>query len=331
MSTLNNFSSLLIYEDANPTNAPLTRDLDWRRNITSFPVSNPQNQGFQLPPGASQLIFSGTRTTTIDGTTAFTVTINSANSSLYRFTATAGTTPGFRTDRGLTLTGDTMTITVNNNVSATFTLAINNWGPVSVGDTLFIPNALTGDPPGPFNPTNGGYWIIIGKGPGGTPQSITVTRLPGQSFSGVSESQTMTTNSQLDVFSSSGVQIGDTVEISAGFSTVTQQAYTISTITSTRFEVLVTSPIPLESGILPGATGMVFYNNAKRFVRVEVDQTAYVQFNGDTGQTVRIVPQVPGNIQTGFGYMEKLGVVFQLTIVNKNSAAPCNVIFISAS
>jgi hypothetical protein len=331
MSVFNEYTALAIYQDASPNNNPQNRMADWRQNVVNVSVDNPLNEKFSIPPSGQQLVFSGSRVTTIDNTSAFSITINPTNSNLYRVTNTAGTAPGFRTNRGLTLTGDTVTVTVNNNVSVTFNVVTNNWSSVSVGDTVFIPTVLTGDVASPFNVLNGGFWLVIGKDAGGTPKNMTATRLPGVSFSGTSETVAQTTNTQFNVFSSAGVQVGDTLQISSGFSLVTQQvAYTVATVTATFVEFLSSSPLPLEVGITPTNSGMTFYNFAKRYVRIEADQPCYVQFNGSSDVTNLIIPRLAGDLSGNFGWMEKWTNAFSVNVVNKSPNNTLNIIFISA-
>jgi hypothetical protein len=331
MSIFNEYTALTCYQDANPSSNPQNRMVDWRQNVVNVAVDNPLNEKFSIPPAGQQTVFSSAVSTSIDGTTAFQITINPTNSILYRVTYLSGTAPGFRTSRGLTLSGDTVTVVVNNNVSVTFTLSINNFSTVSVGDTIFIPTTLTGDSTSPFNLLNGGFWTVIGKASGGTPKTITAVRFPGVSFSGASESIVQTTNSQFQAFSSAGVQVGNVLQISSGFSLVTQQsAYQIATVTSNFVEFLSSSPLPLETGIMPGNAGMSFYGVSKRFVRIEVDQPCYVQFNGSTDTNNLIIPRLPGDLLNNFGWFEKWSNCFEVNIVNKSQNNTLNVIFISA-
>jgi hypothetical protein len=331
VAIFNEYTALAAYQDLSVNTNPQERFVDWRKNVVNVSVDNPLNQKFQIVPSGTQMVFSGTRTTTIDNTTAFSIAINPTNSNLYRVTATGGTAPGFRTNRGLALNGDTVTVTVNNNVSVIFNILTSNWSAVQVGDVVFVPTGLTGDASSPFNVLNGGFWVIIGKDAGGTPKNMTATRLPGQSFSGTSETVVQTSNSQFQAFSSSGIQVGDTLQISSGFSLVTQQlSYSIATVTATFVEFLSSTPLPLETNISPGNSGMTFYNAAKRFVRIEVDQACYVQFNGSSDTTNILLPRAVGDIRNGFAWLEKWGLHFSVNIVNKSPNNILNVVFISA-
>jgi hypothetical protein len=92
----------------------------------------------------------------------------------------------------------------------------------------------------------------------------------------------------------------------------------VDRVTAKWFEVVSTSPVPLEAGKIPGASGMVFYSNGKSYVRVEVDQEAVVRLNGDTSDFCWVSPQQAGDPEQ-VGWFEKYGPVWQLDVANKSS------------
>lgn len=325
MPILNESTSLVIYDDNGVSNAPLHRFIDWRKSILNVIVNKPLNRQYTIPSNSIQSIFNGVRTTSIDGTTAFDIILNPINNSTYRIVHVSGTAPLFRTDRLLTLSGSTITVAVNNNATVTFTISVGSFSAVQIGDIVFIPTTLTGDSISPFNILNGGYWVVLAR----TTTVLTLSRLSGQGFSGVAEAIVLTSNAQLQAFSSSGIQIGDTLEISSGFSVITQKSFIISSVTASRVEFVSTESLPLESGILPGVSGMIFYNDAKRFVRIEVDQEAVVRFNGDISNNVRLSPRVASD-KDGIAFLEKWGVTWSLEVVNRSRSNTMVVTVISA-
>jgi hypothetical protein len=326
MSILVHNIGLLVYEDTTSNNNPFTQTANWRKSVSNVSVSNPKTEKFSLPPNSSLSLFSGTRTTLIDNTSVFSIALNSQNSSVYRIANTSGTAPAFRTDRALTLTGATITVALNNNATATFTTSTGNFSAVQVGDIVFVPGVNTGDSASPFSATNLGFWVVLAR----TTTVITLSRLAGQSFSGVAEVVVLTANSQLQAFSSLGVQVGDTLEISAGFSVITQKSYIVSTVTPSWVEFVSTESLPLETSISPTNSGLTFYSVAKRYVRIEADQECTVRYNGDTGSTNRIVPRVVGDLASGFAFEDKWGVVWSLDVVNRSRTASMNIILITA-
>ena len=220
MPKLNIHSIHLIYGDNEVATAnPKRLYVDWTRDVNNLTVENPHARSYEIDPGASLALFSGFRVSSIDGTTAFSLSLSPLSTTTYRLNWTGGTSPGFRTDRALALSGRTIAVAVNNNASATFTLATGSFAGVQVGDTLLVPGVSTGDPASPFNPANNGSWQVIAV----TSSTLTVIPAANASFSGVGETVALTSNAQLQAFSPTGVQIGDTLSISAGFSLVTQK------------------------------------------------------------------------------------------------------------
>lgn len=318
MPTLNVTSIVLAYGDTSVPNAnPKFRFLDWTRKQEGISCTNPKNEQFTVDPSSSLLIFNGVRTTSIDGTTAFSVTQSPLDPSRYRFTATGGTAPVFRTDRNLTLTGVAVTMTLNANATVTASATIGNpFVTALVGDTVLITGVNTGDATGVFNLLNQGYWNIIGVT---SAVNITLARPAGILFTGTTETVTPTSNTNFTAFSATGVQLNDKVELSAGFAVPSQRSYSIAAVTPSWFEVVSTAPLALENAILPGASGMTFYKFSKRFVRVETDQEAAVQANGDNGQTQRLSPQIAGD-SDNMAFYDKYGPTWALTVVNRSTS-----------
>jgi hypothetical protein len=329
MPILDIHSTHLIYGDGDfTTNNPQRRYVDWSRHVVSVAVENPSARTYDLMPGEERVIFSGTRSTSVDETTAFTLTLSPVNPGVYRLAHTSGAAPSFRPVRVLDLTGEDIVVSINNNATASFSLpnaSTSSFSSVQVGDTVFVPGVSTGDGSSPFNPNNGGFWIVLSR----TAKSLTLRRPVGDAFVGVAETVTISDESQIQIFGASGVQLNDSVEIAAGFSPITQRTVVVSSVTPSWVEFLSTEPLPLESDILPGPLGIVFYSDAKRFIRVETDQEAVVRLNGDTGSSLRLSPRFPGD-PDGFAYFEKWGSVWQLSVVNRSNTSPMNLTVLAA-
>lgn len=331
-SLLSIFHHLLAFGDAQASSNPRLKYLDWEVAYSAIPVQDQQSKTYILDPGETRTIFSGARTLTVDNTTAFSLTLNPNLSSVYRMTRTAGTAPGFRTDRALTLSTHTITVSINNNVTAQFSLepsASVNFSAVQIGDTIFIPGVSTGDAAGPFNVLNEGFWTVMAVVPVSSNPNLGIIcqRPAGVAFQGVAETVSVTVDSQLQAFSAGPVQAGDTLQIGAGFSTITRQSFQISTVTAGWIEFLSTQPLPLESGVLPGSAGISIYTNAQNFLRIEADQLAYVKIN--QGSNIELVPRQVCDIQ-GRGYLELWGNIWQLDVVNRNPGSVMNVFVASA-
>lgn len=307
-------STILVYGDQEANSNPQRRFVDWARHLSGYAVENPLIKEFVAAPGELLNIFSGTRSTSIDGTTQFNLSLNPLYSGVYRLTHNGtGTAPAFRTLRSNTVNGNQVQLTVNNNA----TLKMQSLNPVSftasVGDVLFIPGVSTGDVASPFNPNNEGFWTVIAvSGP-----TLTLVRPVGTSFVGVNETVTPITTTAWYIFSAAGVQVDDSMEISAGFSLVTQKTYAVQTVTHQWVEFTSTEALPIESNVLPGATGVTFYTDAKRFIRLEADQPARIKLNGDTSEFYRIEPRIVGDPES-VGHFEIWGPCWDLKVLNKS-------------
>jgi len=325
---LNVTRKIQAYGDKTINSNPRLRYVDWNRDNSGVIVSDPKSQAYEVDPGATLLIFNGTRSTTIGVATAFDVSLSSIDPSRYRFTWNGGSNPGLRTDRALTLNTIAVTFTVNPNNTVNVTvpsLAPFDFTGMLGGDIVFIPGPTTGDGATPFSVLNQGFWQVLAVI---TTKNLVLARPAGVSFDATGETQTLTSNSQFQAFSANGVQVGDVVDINNGFPLAIERAFPIVTVTSTFFEVESTLPLPVIAGNIPGTTGMVFYTNAKSYLYIEVDQEAAVQVNGDTGQSNRLSPIEPGNSDKP-GWYEKFGVTWALSIVNRSSVS-LNAVVITA-
>ena len=316
---LNLVSQIVAFSDPSPNANPFLRYVDWKRNQLNVPVVNPSAQSIILMPNETRAIFSGTRSTAIDGSTTFTISQSPLDPSRYRFTGIAGTQPAFRVNRGLALSGVLLTLTANINGTLTMSAGMASpFGSVLASDIVFIPGPSTGDVTDGFNAANEGVWIVLS----GTASSLTLVR--SGDFSGMTEIVTPRDNATL-AFGSSGVQVGDTVDISMVFSTAALKSFEVVMVTPSWFEVMSTSPLANESAA-PTAAGMIFYSFCKRYLRVESDQDACVQVNGDTSTSAGRISALQVG---GVGEFEKIGPIWSLTLVNRASV-PANVVIISA-
>ena len=324
---LNVTMKLLAFGDKSLNSNPRLRYVDWNRDASGIQVRDPKAESHSIDPGATKLIFDGTRATTISGSTAFAVTLSPLDPSRYRIAWTGGTNPTFRTDRSLTLNGIAVTIAAQANSTVIMTVPAGppDFTGVNAGDTVFIPDASTGDAAGPFSPLNGGYWQVLAVL---SSTSLSLARFAGTDFSATNEVVTLTANSQLQAFSTAGVQVGDKVDISAGFATTTRTTFEVIAVTQTFIEVISTTALPPETAITPGTSGMIFYTDAKSFLYVEADQEAAVRLNGSTDSSQRLSPIEAGNPDRP-GIFLKRGPAWSLSIVNR-APVTLNVVVIHA-
>lgn len=315
-------SSQLAFEDNGAGNNTPTSYVNLTRSINED-VANPASNLYTIQPGATLTCFNASVSTSIGSGTEFVLSRTPLGN--YRFTwDSTGTNPAFRTDRGLNLATVSVLCVLNNNQTLTMSANTGSFAGVVAGDTLFLSGPTTGDAASPFSTFNQGYWQVLGID--GTNTTLQLGRTSG-SFLGKSETVTVTSASQLQAFSASGIQVGYSVRISAGFTNPVLGTYTVTAINPIWFEVTSTLPLPISATAIPGISGISFYSSAKRWIRVEADQLSSVRINGDTSDFNQITPWTPGD-NSLVGAYESTNVIYSLLIVNK-SAATLNLTVIS--
>lgn len=329
MSTLSQTTSIVIYKDSTSSNNPRLKYPEWKRTISGQSVSNPLIKELELPPYGVSVVFDASWALSTDIDTELSLSLNPQLSSVYRLAYVSGTDPVFRTTKTVATNTRTFTITINNNATALFTLSASGLlTQVSVGDIVYIPDTSMGDSvTSPFNDLNVGFWVVLGK----TTSSLTLTRLPGESFSGTAEAVVITNDNQFTVFSSDGVQVGDTLAVTGGtFSTTTQgKTFVISKVTDKFLEFTSAESLALQASILPTATGMYVYSGAKQFIRIESDQMCQISLNDDAGGNLRLSPRIVGDFENGAGHFELWGHVWKLSLLNLSKTSTANIVIIS--
>lgn len=313
MAKLNLMASVLAYDDninSTVNSNPFKRVPDWSTQIYGLLVKNPQALKYTVSPNSSITLFDGTRALSIDGTTTFSLTWQSG--STYRLQYTSGTAPLFRIPRALAVDATTaFTVSINNNSIVNFTYSSGtppDFSTVQIGDTLYIA------PTSPFNVLNEGYFTIVSK----TTTSISIQNASAGVETNIALGVNFATDFQ--IYSNGPVVIGDTLIISAGFSIVTQGSYIVTAVTPTFIEFISTNPLPNETGIIPTASGLIFYFSAKFVLYIEVNQMCSLRLNADTGDHVLIEPALldVNGVEGIKGIFSKIGTSYKGVLVNKS-------------
>ena len=336
MAFLNLDIGILGYEDTPITSAPLLQKPNWTRNLRGLRVASPGAFPVgPIPAGGSATILDGSRTLTLSNSTTFALTLDPLDATQYFLTWTAGTPPGFRTDRGLTLSGSTLSVTPQANASAivSVTAGGGTFAGVVAGDNVFIPGISTGAVPGPFNPVNEGLWVVLNV----TDSTDIVLVRPAGSTAGYAAQVgvVITSNVQFQAFSAAGVQVGDSLDISAGalLPSPLIDTFTVTGVTAQQLQFTSTAPLPLVTALVPTIAGFNVYSQAFNFLYIEADQECAIQTNGDTGQSQRLTPWQAGLCSLGGrgvpGSYLKCGPTWQLTVVNR-STSPLNLSVLTA-
>ncbi len=382
------------YSDANATNSPSFQNFRIDRSLNGYPALNPISNAFSLAPGASQILFSGTRTLDQDGTTQYSISLLPMSSNTYVLTAVGGTLPNFRiprstradatTEVSVTLNGPLVTFSAPSvgleqafftgtigGMATSVEITANN--PGTAGNSIVIPpdgtsnviqliaNWNTANPLNQVSLTSGdgtqiptGGEFTFSGGTNTTPFSLIsggvvvgdnvsigslfsiqnqgqyqIIALTATSFTinnpnGIAQGPVILGSgfaSQVSIYSAAGVQIGDTLDISGGFSSVTQGSYQITGVGAEFLQFYTTSILPIEGPIT--TDDIAVYSSVKNFIYMEADQYCQVSINGNP--SAQIQPFINTTDVTPGIFMLK-STMFEISITN-NSINTANIYF----
>lgn len=306
------------YSDNCPSNNPSQNNFKWARDINSIIVNNPTNQANTVAPGETRSFFSGLRTLLQDGTTQYSIALAPLQTSVYALSWVGGAAPNFRTARNTGASSTTQVTAVVNGPIVTFTSTGGtpfNFAGSQVGDYVSIGSL--------FNVLNQGTFQIIGL----TSTSFTVSIPTGVNEGPITLGSGFAT--QIQVFSAAGVQVGDTLVISGGFSLATQGSYIVTAVYANSIWFSSTSLLPIQGPITTQA--ITIYSNAKTLVYVESDQALHVILNNvDIGVIQPFVspnaaqPSFPPTIVPGVFMLKS--TIWSLSVTN-NGINTANVYF----
>ncbi len=278
------------YSDDSDSNSPTLNNFRWNREYLSLDVGEPSSKVVNLAPNETLSLFSGSINISADTTTKYDILLKSGSSSVYQILHSGGTEPYFRTPRISGADATTMvSVTKNAKVlkfeSTGGTLFDLITGAVVVGDRVRV-----GDN---FNPSNRGEYKII---------ALTATSFSVENETGVVESNIVLGTDfadQVNIYSASGVQIGDKIDIQNNFSLVTQGTYEIIDVSHNYVEFHCVSSLPEETNISNDPDAFVIYRSAKQMVYMESDKKINIKINS-TSITNTIEPfEMSGNVKPG--------------------------------
>lgn len=188
-----------------------------------------------------------------------------------------------------------------------------NTSSVQVGDYILIGSN--------FNVLNQGIWQII---------SVSANSVAISNLGGVNEGPIVLGSgfaSQIQIFSAAGVQAGDTLVISGGFSPITQGAYIVTQVTANTLQFIPTIVLPQQSNVQTEAISI--YSSAKSLIYLEADQNTSVIVNGNAAGNILpfVIPAVIGSTTQPGVFMLK-STVYSLSVQN-NSVSPANIFYAS--
>jgi hypothetical protein len=204
--------------------------------------------------------------------------------------------------------------------SGTLTLASG------VGDPTIAYSSFTAYPgiiPGdgvtlmtPFSPLNQGDFKIVKVGSNYI-----------QYVNPIATGETVIT--QVDIYSSGPVQIGDTLDItSTAFSYPNQGSFRLTRVTDTFVQFNNPQAVPeTVTGVNPGALNI--YSDSFTWMSMAVDQRVIVQLNGSADSSVEVEPPIPCDLANNPGLYLKRGKVYQVQVTNPGTSVVNGYVFLA--
>lgn len=298
------------YNDKNSSNSPSLNLFKWNRDLQGLDISEPESKSISLPAGQSLTLFSGSIPTSANNTTTWNIALKAGTSNTYKISKNSGTSPAFRTQRILSL-NNTSQISVTKNASLLVLSVIA--GPmvnfasegVIVGDGIRLGSA--------FNSANQGKFKVLATDSG----TITIENSVGVSEASVALGAGFAT--QFDVFSSSGVQVGDQADIIAGFSSVSFGTYDITDVSPDYIEIYSLNARPTESSVSNSPSALSIYRSAKKFVYIESNKKLEITIDGSATSN-KLEPMNAGTSVRPGVFMSSSSMK-SLEIINKSQDA----------
>lgn len=270
MNKLNLLVHLNGYQDQNASNNPSHNNFKWNRDIQGININEPTSKSMTLAAGQSASLFSGAVASSADGTTTWDIALKAGTTQTYVISRNAGTAPAFRAARTtgadattqVTITKNATLMTLTSTGGTALDLIV---GGVIVGDDIRIGVA--------FNVLNQGKFKVLAR----TATSVTVENPAGTAEGPITLGASFA--DQISVCSAAGVQVGDKVDIVAGFSSVSFGTYEITDATPNAIEIYSIEALPTESGVSNSPAAILIYSQAKAFVYIESDQKLEIKID----------------------------------------------------
>lgn len=270
MSKMNLLVHLNGYKGDCSNNNPAKNIFKWNNDNQGIDIAESDAKEIVLASGQSLTLFSGTVSTSADNTTTWNIALKSGTTQTYVISKASGASPAFRTARvtgadattQITITKNANLLTFSSTGGTALALLVGN---VAVGDDVRIGSL--------FNIVNRGKFKVLAR----TATSFTI-----ENESGVVEGPiTLAAGfaDQVSIFSSAGVQVGDQVDLKAGFSSVSFGTYEITDVSPNYIEIFSNDSLPVENGVSNNPAALVIYRNAKNFLYIESDKKLSIKID----------------------------------------------------
>jgi len=303
MSKINLLVHISGYDDVSPTNSSTKNVSRWTHDEQALDASEIYSKLLKLQAGQTLELFSGVIAISDDNTTTYDISLKPNTSSTYIIKNNSGTAPDFRSANfpgadattEITVTKNGPILTFTSTAGTALDLISNG---MLVGDDVRLGEG--------FNTANQGRFTVL---------AFNATSFQVKNLAGAEEVVVLGADFATDLqnFGSAGVQIGDKVKITSGFSSVTFNTYEITDVNPEYLEVYSINSLPEETNI---QTRLYIYNNSKNFLYIESDKKLELVLNGTAA--IEITPMRAG-IKAKKGVFLKSGETFSASITNKST------------
>lgn len=305
---LNLAINLSIYSDSVKSTNPLLRDVYLVRELEDSGLYDTLHESIEIDPAETFTVFDGTRNLNLDALTQATLSLVSGDKYKLALAANGGTFSGFRTKRAITLdntsvieftkiTGQLVEIDITAGTAWSLTS-------VQIGDQIKFEDAAN------VNVDNKGLFVVKAKS--GTVLTI-------ENPSGVGETITLNSGSNVSIFSAAGTQPGDNLTLTSPFSESNRGEYTVLDVTAdyVTFSANIIVPEGPITGIQSG--GLVVYNRAYKFLYIEIESGEAAILLNDSSDESHKAKALNSEIP---GIYLKTGQTFKIEIKNLRNDIP---------
>jgi hypothetical protein len=271
-SKMNLLLALNVYNDLSVSSHPSKNVSKWVSDLQGIDITEPSSASISLASGQTLSLFSGEVVISDDNTTTYDLSLKTGTTNTYTLAYNSGTAPVFRTNRALgTDATSEITITKNGTLLVfSFTAGpILSLSAVVVGDEVRIGSF--------FNVANQGKFKIL---------SVIAGQFTIENASGQAEGPILLDTdfaNQVVIQSAAGVQVGQKVKISSGFSSVSFGTYEITDVSPASIELYSIKSLPSETDV---SSDLQIFSNSKKFLFVESDKKTSLLIDGAAGGAI---------------------------------------------
>jgi hypothetical protein len=277
MAYLNLNISRTAYTDSSPTTKPQLKVFDMVNVAESTLIQLPSSLGRLIQPGQTDLLTTTARSLGFDGTTQFDI-LQPYGDNYVRIRWSGGTAPAFRTLRNPGFDATT-TINVGRVNAGTMRMdfvsgTIPSLAGVLVGDEIYF-QPTDGSFTSPLDESYFGNFSIVDKGvdylvfrDSGVMTVSTLNLALGSDFATV-----------MRIYSSTGVQVGDSVEFSIDANMALDNKGIFEILGVTDRDLLIINPYKIDETCIPGTDNVSVYSRLLNYLSISANGKLKIKFN----------------------------------------------------